>query len=66
MIVVTGFLSILNQIDLHLVQNQKNNCHHDHIPFNVKGNGTLDFSVYSDHASDRLAFLSIRNPSPSW
>ena len=21
-----------------LVQNQKENCHHDHIPFNLKGN----------------------------
>ena len=23
------------------------NCHHDHIPFNVKGNGNIVFSVYS-------------------
>ena len=32
MIVVTVFLSILNQMDFHLVQNRKENCHHDHIP----------------------------------
>ena len=39
MIVVTIFISILNRMDLHLVQNRKENCHHDHILFNVKGNG---------------------------
>ena len=26
--------------------NRKENCHHDHIPFNVKGNGNIVFSVY--------------------
>ena len=35
MIVVTVFLSILNQMEFYLVQNQKENCPHDHIPFNV-------------------------------
>ena len=29
----------------HLVQNRKENCHHDHIPFNVKGNGSIVFSA---------------------
>ena len=33
-------------ISLHLVQNRKENCHHDHIQFNVKGNGNIVFSVY--------------------
>ena len=37
MIVVTVFLSISNQMEFHLVQNRKENCHHDQIPFNVKG-----------------------------
>ena len=37
MIVVTVFLSVLNQMEIHLVQNQKENYHHDHTPFNVKG-----------------------------
>ena len=32
-----NFLSILNQMELNLVQNRKENCHNDHIPFNVKG-----------------------------
>ena len=32
---------------IHLVQNRKENCPHDHIPFNVKGNGKIVFSVYS-------------------
>jgi len=45
MIVVTVFLSILNQMELHLVQNRKENCHHDHIPFNLKGNGNIVLSV---------------------
>ena len=26
--------------------NRKENCHHDHIPFNAKGNRNLVFSVY--------------------
>ena len=46
MIVGTVFLSNLNQMDFHLVQNRKENCYHDHIPFNVKGNGNIVFSVY--------------------
>ena len=25
----------------------KGNCHHDHIPFNTKGNGNIVFSVYA-------------------
>ena len=25
--------------------NRKENCHHDHIPFNVTGNGNIVFSV---------------------
>ena len=67
MIVVTVFLSILNQMDFHLVQIRKENCHHDHIPFNVEGNGNIDFSVYSQkqqrwdvQLSERLASLGIR------
>ena len=31
----------LGKINFHLVQNQKENCHHDHIPFNAKGNGNM-------------------------
>ena len=34
-----------NQMEFHLVQNRKENCHHDHIPFNVKGIGNIVFSV---------------------
>ena len=26
-------------------ENRKENCHHDHIPFNVKGKGDIVFSV---------------------
>ena len=46
MIVVTVFLPILNQMEIHLVQNRKDNCHYDHIPFSVKGKENLVFSVY--------------------
>ena len=45
MIVVTVFLSILNQMKFRSVWNQKENHPHDHIPFNVKGIGILVFSV---------------------
>ena len=43
--VVTVFLSILNQMEFHLVQNRKENSYHDHLPFNVIGSGILVFSV---------------------
>ena len=35
-----------NQMELHLVQNWKENCHHGHMPFNVKGIGSIVLSVY--------------------
>ena len=28
-------------------ENLRENCHHDHIPFNLKGNGNIVFSVYA-------------------
>ena len=40
------FLSILHQLEFYLVLNRKENCHHDHIPFNVKGNRIRVFSVW--------------------
>ena len=45
MIMVTVFLSLLNQMEVHLVQNRKENCYYDHIPFNVIGIGSIIFSV---------------------
>ena len=44
--VVTVFHSVLNQTEFQLVQNRKENCHHDHIPFNSKGNGNQFSRVY--------------------
>ena len=44
MIVVTVFLTIFNQMEFHLVQNWKENCHQNHIPFNLRGNGILVLS----------------------
>ena len=54
MIVVIVFLSILNQMEFHLIQNWKENCHHDYIPFNLKGNGILVFSVYRNECRCKL------------
>ena len=54
MILVTVFLLIMNQMEIHLVQNQQGNCHHDHIPFNLKGSGNIVFSVWA----------TIEAPSP--
>ena len=34
-------------MEIHLVQIRKENCHHDHIPFNVKRNGNIVFSAYT-------------------
>ena len=47
MIVRKVFLSILNQMEFHWIQNRMENCHHDHIPLNLKGNGNIVFSVYA-------------------
>ena len=52
MITVTVFLSILNQMEFHLVENRKENCHRDHIPFNVKGIGNIVFLVYDVDSSE--------------
>ena len=49
MIVVTVFLSILNQMEIYLVQSRKGNCHHNHIPFNVKGNENIIFFSVQDY-----------------
>ena len=45
----------LNQMEFHLVQNREENCHHDHIPFNVKGNGIVVFSVQRNLAEILLS-----------
>ena len=48
MIVVTIFILIFNQMEFHLVENRKKNCHLDRIPFNVNGNGNIVFSMRSE------------------
>jgi len=60
MIMVRVFLSILNQMEFHLVQNRKENCHYDHIPFNVKGNGILVFSVHAEVAKGFKDAFTLR------
>ena len=61
MIVVTVFLSFLNQMEIHLVQNRKENCPHDHMPFNMKGNGNKVFSLYSLHGTEQteIAYIDV-------
>ena len=71
MIVVTVFISILIQMEFHLVQNRKENCHHDHIPFNFKGNGNIVFSVYRVSTtifvgSGKSYEAIVRNPTRSF
>ena len=55
---------ILNQMEFHLIQNRKENCHHNHIQFNVKGIGSIAFSVYSIATTEWLkcAFNSLLIP----
>ena len=48
MVVVTVFLSILNQMEFQLVQYQEENCHHDRIPVDLKGSRNLSIWVYTD------------------
>ena len=58
-------LDFLNQIEFHLVQNRKENCHHDQIPFNLKGNGNIVFSVQTAETTpNRRTFF--RGNGASW
>ena len=45
-------------MEFHLDQNRKENCHHDHIPFNVEGNENQVFSV-----CEKKSFLSVKKVS---
>ena len=44
-------------------ENRKENCHHNHIPFNVTGNENIVFSVHGEKS--RAIFLSVSAFSPS-
>ena len=50
MIVVTIFFLILSQMDFYLVQNWKENCHNEYIPFNVHERD-WKYSFLSDYAA---------------
>ena len=52
----------LKQMEFYLVQNWKENRHHDHIQFNVKGNGITVLSVCLQSASRRFMMAPL-NPS---
>ena len=61
----TVFLSILNQMEFNLVQNRKENCHHDHIPFSEKysflsvGNSLADGKKISELVYTFLRSFSL-------
>ena len=56
MILVTVFLSILNQMELHMVQNEKENSDYAHIPCNWQG----IVNVYSSSCAAWARYL-MRN-----
>ena len=43
-----SFGSEPKEMGFHLVQNREENCHQDHIPFNLTGNGNLYTWVYTE------------------
>ena len=47
-------------MEFHLVQNRKENCHRDHIPFNFKGNRILVFSVYIINSMQKYMYIYSR------
>ena len=54
MIVVTVFLLIMNQPKFHLVHNQKENYHYDHIPLNlIENENLLQWDYISDGSNNR-------------
>ena len=62
-VVVTAFISILNQMEFNFIQNQKENCHHDHIPFNYQG----EHQVHAGHGPQLVGHvgeLSIDEARP--
>ena len=40
-------------------ENRKENCHHDHIPFNVKGIGNIVFSVYKNSQTGKTSPIRL-------
>ena len=40
-----SFPFVLNEMEFQLVRNRKENCHHDQIPFKLKGNVNIVLSV---------------------
>ena len=48
-----SFFFKLKEMEFHLVQNRKENCHHDYILFNMKGRWSIVFSVYDTYGDGR-------------
>ena len=62
MILVTVFLSILNQIEFHLVQSRKEKCQYDHISYKSKGNGNHFLLGVRVRRTALMEFLLELNP----
>ena len=58
MVVMRGFLSIVNKRELILVENPRENCNHDHIPFDLKGNENI-FVFLSLHMQKKRKSISL-------
>ena len=66
---VTVFLSIYQSKGKLNFRNSfwKENCHHDHIPFNLKGKRNIVFSVQEhNHMSDWRCLIHCRNVTERW
>ena len=48
-------------MEFHLVQNRKENCQHDHIPFNVKGNENIVVLVMENSHGVTVHVLASTN-----
>ena len=56
------FLPILNQMEIHLAQNWKENCHHHHhISLHLKGNGIIVFLVYIHYITVHYTMVRSSN-----
>ena len=67
---MTVFILIFNQMKFHLLQNQKENSHHDHIPFSVYMSSLMGSYMNINQTYSRprgtvvLLSAQIRTPPP--
>ena len=67
MTVETIFLSILTQVEFHLVQNKNKNSHNNHVPFNLKKKQEIYFSESAPEIkSTRSEFCETKLKKKLW